>query len=74
MQTLINSSKRIVKRSKKYHSVISSDIPFISLENEKYMKVREIKESQVKGEGIKKNMKYKKWVRKCKWKEKQWKG
>jgi len=50
MKTLINSSKKIVKRSKKYQPVISSDIPFISLENEKYIKVREIKESQVKRE------------------------
>jgi len=62
MQTLINSSKRIVKRSKKCQPVMSSDFPLISLEKEKYIKIREIKESQVKGERIKKNMKYKKSI------------
>jgi len=41
---------------------MSSDFPLISLEKEKYIKIREIKESQVKGERIKKNMKYKKSI------------
>lgn len=60
--------------NKKCQPVISSDIPLISLENDKYIKIREIKESQMKGERIKKNMKYKKGVWKCKWKEMKWKG
>jgi hypothetical protein len=42
-----------------------SDIPLTSPENEKYKKIREIKESQVKRETIKKNMKYKKRIWRC---------